>query len=346
MEFFNIICTSDNPILDRIFFYHKLYIKNVHQSPLLLVNKKLRLEYIDCIGNSIKISVDWTKHSLNGIGNFSEKLECFALKYIYQYSIGIYTINEINVIKEIIKLKNLSEISLENIQDCGNIVEKLDSKKIKYLSIKYCVNSKVTYHITNNFLNLKTLRLIGFCGFCSLAAIKNLQFLEELSIDIRDSRNLKYLTQIKNLKKLHLLVFCTIDLDSTQYLGKFKNLISLNLSSRVMMYHYAGILIEHICKNDSLESISLSSVYIGSDSLKLMIDKNLEELSLRKCRLYDVFDCLNFLKNNIERIKYFSFDVDSNSIDENNTKIANYLSFISLREVRFTRSRNFVSCSK
>jgi hypothetical protein len=324
MEFFNIICTTDNPILDTIFSYYRVNLDIEYQSPLLQVNKKIRKAYIDHIGNSIKMPIDLSKHSLDGIGNFSEKLTCLMLKCPRYIIFG--NICSSNNLEEIIKLTNLSKLSFDNVRCCRCIIRKLDSKKIKYLSIKYCVNSKVTDHIINNFLNLKTLRLIGFCG--SLEAIKNLQFLEKISIDIHDSYNLKYLTQIKNLKKLHLLVFCTIDLDSAQYLGKFKNLISLNFNNQTMMYHYAGILIEHICKNDSLKFISLSHVCIDSNSLKLLIDKNLENLSLYDCKFNDVFDCLNFLKNNIEKIKYFSFDIHANStiVDENNTKIANYLS--------------------
>jgi hypothetical protein len=327
MEFFNIICTTDNPILDTIFSYYRVNLDIEYQSPLLLVDKKIRRAYIDHIGNSIKMPIDLSKHSLNGIGNFSEKLTCLMLKcprYIFS------NICSSNNLEEIIKLTNLSKLSFDNVRSCRYIIQKLDAKKIKYLSIDNCLSNEIVQYITNNLLNLISLRLYGIYEEFSLKSIKNLEFLEELSIEIKSCYQLIHLSKIKNLKVLHILMPYKIVFDYLSYLGKFKSLISINFENEVACSEKKNrMYIKYICQNNSLTSISLNNVLIDIESLKLLIDKDLEELSLRKCKLYDVFDCLKFLENNIEKIKHFSFDVYwnySTKIEENNTKIVNYLS--------------------
>jgi hypothetical protein len=338
MNFFDIICTTDNPILDTIFSYHRVNLDIEYQSPLLLVDKKMRRIYIDYIGNSIKMPIDLSKHSLNGIGNFSEKLRLLILKYPRTYKCNTCSADDI---KEISKFKNISTLCLKNIRNCNDIVTNLDKKKIKYLSIDNDVPNEIMQYILDNFLNLISLKVNRFYEHCSLKSIKNLKSLIQVAISIKDIRNLKYLTKIKNLEMLWLSLSCNSNnINYLSYLGKFKNLTSI-MFDNFMSYRndLELMIVEYICQNNSLESISLDFVVIDSNSLKLLIDKNLKELSLFKCRLYDVFDCLKFLENNIEKINRPNFKIYVRShidiLDDASMKIINYLE---------TNLKNFIYC--
>jgi hypothetical protein len=298
MNFFDIICTPDNPILDIIFSYHRINLIVEYQSQLLLVNKKLRKIYIDHIENSIKMPIDLSKYSLNGIGNFSERLEYLKLQYPNSFRDSIIQHMDI---KEIKKLTNLSRLYLDNIDNCDQIITKLNCKNIEHLSIISCfdLSNKSLSYIFDNFLNIKILE-IDLCEDCSLKKIKNLKMLENLKITISEyeDMNIKYLYKIKSLKILHLEInspVCCIN-----YLGKFDNLTSITI---VDQYGNEDSFVSYIVKNPLLEYITLEGLSLISSDIELLANKKIKKMVLNDVLMIGNDRCFVSLKNNIEKFK-------------------------------------------
>jgi hypothetical protein len=329
MKFFDIICGSsslgDSPILDRIFYHHKYNLEAKYQSIFLLINKRLREEYMQYIniGKSKMLRINLSANTLFGLQNFAQ-----TLKYLWLNSFPNSKTDRTDIL-EMSKLKNLSSLWLDNVEYSNNIIRELDCIKIEKLRIESDrIHNTSLYHIFDNFLDLKILRISKIYDDNTLKNIKNLSKLEKLVLDL-DGRgdNLKYLRELDNLKILEVYLSRNFDANSFEYLEKFDHLKKMTINDINTEYFFSKNYINNIIKNDHLESIVLCDTYIDSTYIKLLIAKNLKKLHLNWCCLIDTSDCFIVLKQNIENVKNFEFDVyaEGDNTEIINIDIINYL---------------------
>jgi hypothetical protein len=213
---------------------------------------------------------------------------------------------------------------LREIYNYNDILEKINYKeKMENLSMHFCriYDDNLSY-IFNNFLNLKILKLDYIES--SLSDIKKLKMLTYLSITI-NGNNLKYLCEIKKLRILCLTLCFGVDDDNIQYLGKFKNLTSITLDDPYLSDSCDHI--RYICQNEFLVSVTLRNICLTNRSIDILIRKNLKKLYMSTCPSIGRKYYLECFKDSIERIKYLDLKMKcfSWNLDDNAWTTINYL---------------------
>jgi hypothetical protein len=282
----------------------------------------MRRIYIDYIGNSIKMPIDLSKHSLDGLSNFSEKMECLKLKYKMFDEFGIVHKKDIEVIN---KLTNISEIFLDNVSNYYQIIRQLDHKKIKYLSINpYDIILSSTFsYIFDNFLGLETLELHNTIP--PWKQIKNLAILKNLTISLCHSEylNITDIYEIKTLQTLHITLKTQSYILCPEYFEKFDSLKSLTI---IDSYGNNMSYVSDVVKNYSLESLTFGGLSLRSCDVELLANKKLKKLSL-DCRSTNIKGCLGFFKDNVEKFKDMDFKITFHTylLDINSCDICKFL---------------------
>ena len=276
----------------------------------LILARKILKNVISKQVNTLHIPLAMIKNA-NDLEKFNESLTELTIKNMYFNEVGI----EYNIVmvENILKLKNLKKLKLNNIKFIGAEFINLIQSNLEYLDIRECMEFKIqdfAKYLIKDKCHLKTLKLDGenSNNMQLLNIIPNLDNLKELSISYCENLEDSFLDMISlisnKFKKLCLRKLrnisqeCFIKFFS---FSNFENLEKLDFYDAPKLNDKALVNIALIKRLKYLD-ISWCEGVSNETVKKIILNCNfLSRICLQGCKSLDdnLFNDVFFLENNI-----------------------------------------------
>ena len=276
----------------------------------LILARKILKNVISNQVNTLHIPLAMIKNA-NDLEKFNESLTELTIKNMYFNEVGI----EYNIVmvENILKLKNLKKLKLNNIKFIGAEFINLIQSNLEYLDIRECMEFKIqdfAKYLIKDKCHLKTLKLDGenSNNMQLLNIIPNLDNLKELSISYCENLEDSFLDMISlisnKFKKLCLRKLrnisqeCFIKFFS---FSNFENLEKLDFYDAPKLNDKALVNIALIKRLKYLD-ISWCEGVSNETVKKIILNCNfLSRICLQGCKSLDdnLFNDVFFLENNI-----------------------------------------------
>ena len=316
----------------------------------LVFARKIIKNVVSTKVNKLYIPLAMLKNA-NDLEKFNESLTELTIKNMYFNEVGI----EYNIVmvENLLKLKNLKKLKLNNIKFIGAEFINLIQSNLEYLDIRECMDFKIqdfTKYLFNDKSYLKTLKLDGenSNNMQLLNIIPNLDNLNELTISYCENLEDSFLDMISvisskfrklSLRKLRKITQeCFIKFFSC---SNFENLEKLDFYDAPKLNDKA---IENIALMKKLKYLDISwcEGVVNETLKKIILNCNfLSKMILQGCKNLDdnLFNDIFFKENNIDlkehlkriyfidltKCDYVSDEVISNIYDKYpNLTIINY----------------------
>ena len=277
----------------------------------LVLARKIIKNVISTKVNKLYIPLAMLK-SANDLEKFNESLTELTIKNMYFNEVGI----EYNIVmvENLLKLKNLKKLKLNNIKFIGAEFINLIQSKLEYLDIRECMEFKIqdfAKYLFNDKSNLKTLKLDGenSNNIQLLNIIPNLDNLSELTISYCENLEDSFLDMISvissKFRKLCLRKLRKITQDCFikffSY-SNFENLEKLDFYDAPKLNDAA---IENVSLMKKLKYLDISwcEVVYNETIKKIILNCNfLSKIYLQGCKNLDdnLFNDVFFKENNTE----------------------------------------------